>query len=59
MIGLDDMWDVAVDSDSAVCAPARALAVRLDVDPDLLWHCSGAWDRRRCLGSNRSTDGAD
>ena len=37
MIGLDDMWDVVVDSDSAVYAPARALAVRLDVDPDLLW----------------------
>jgi 1-acyl-sn-glycerol-3-phosphate acyltransferase len=37
MIGVDDMWDVVVDSDSALYAPARALAVRLDVDPDLLW----------------------
>ena len=56
MIGVDDVWDVVADSDSALYAPARALAVRLDVDPDLLWPCSGAWDRRCCLGRNRSTD---
>jgi 1-acyl-sn-glycerol-3-phosphate acyltransferase len=37
MIGVDDMWDVVVDSESVLYAPARALAVRLDVDPDLLW----------------------
>ena len=37
MIGVDDMWDVVADSDSALYAPARALAVRLDVDPELLW----------------------
>jgi 1-acyl-sn-glycerol-3-phosphate acyltransferase len=37
MIGVDDMWDVVIDADSALYAPARALAVRLDVDPDLLW----------------------
>ena len=37
MVGVDDMWDVVVDSDSALYAPARALAVRLDVDPDMLW----------------------
>jgi hypothetical protein len=37
MIGVDNMWNVVVDSDSALYAPARALALRLDVDPDLLW----------------------
>ncbi len=37
MIGADDMWDVVVDSDSALYAPARALARRLDVDPEMLW----------------------
>jgi 1-acyl-sn-glycerol-3-phosphate acyltransferase len=37
MIGVDDMWDVVADADSALYTPARALAARLDVDPDLLW----------------------
>jgi 1-acyl-sn-glycerol-3-phosphate acyltransferase len=37
MIGVDDMWDVVADSGDALYAPARALAARLDIDPDLLW----------------------
>jgi 1-acyl-sn-glycerol-3-phosphate acyltransferase len=37
MIGVDDMWDVVVDADDALYAPARALARRLDVDPELLF----------------------
>jgi hypothetical protein len=40
MVGVDDMWDV-VDSDSALCAPARALVMRLDVDPDMRWPLVG------------------
>jgi 1-acyl-sn-glycerol-3-phosphate acyltransferase len=37
MIGVDDMWDVVIDADDALYAPARALATRLDVDPELLF----------------------
>lgn len=37
MIGVDDMWDVVVDADDRLYAPARALAARLDIDPDLLF----------------------
>ena len=37
MIGVDDMWDVVVDADDALYAPARALARRLEVDPELLF----------------------
>ena len=37
MIGVDDMWDVVADSGDALYAPARALAARLDIDPELLW----------------------
>mgnify|MGYP001501884823 CR=1 FL=1 len=37
MIGVDDMWDVIADSGDALYAPARALAGRLDIDPELLW----------------------
>ncbi len=37
MIGVDDMWDVIVDADHPLYAPARAVAKRLDVSPDLLW----------------------
>jgi 1-acyl-sn-glycerol-3-phosphate acyltransferase len=37
MIGVDDMWDVVADADDPVYAPARALAARADVDPDLLF----------------------
>ena len=37
MIGVDDMWDVVADSGDALYAPARALAARLDIEPDLLW----------------------
>ncbi len=36
MIGVDDMWDVVVDADDALYAPARALAARIDVDPEML-----------------------
>ncbi len=36
-IGVDDMWDVVLDADHPLYAPARALAGRLGVDPDLLW----------------------
>lgn len=36
MIGVDDMWDVVLDADDALYAPARALATRLDVDPEML-----------------------
>jgi 1-acyl-sn-glycerol-3-phosphate acyltransferase len=36
MIGVDDMWDVVADADDAVFAPARALAARIDVDPEML-----------------------
>lgn len=36
MIGVDDMWEVVADADDAIYAPARALAARIDVDPDLL-----------------------
>ena len=37
MIGVDDMWDVVADADDAVYAPIRALASRVDVDPELLF----------------------
>jgi 1-acyl-sn-glycerol-3-phosphate acyltransferase len=37
MIGVDDMWDVVADADDALYAPARALAIRLDIDPEALW----------------------
>ena len=37
MIGVDDMWDVVTDADDALYAPARALAARLDIDPETLW----------------------
>lgn len=37
MIGVDDMWDVVVDADDRLMAPARALAARLDIEPDLLF----------------------
>ncbi len=37
MIGADDMWDVLADADDPVYAPARALAVRMDIDPELLF----------------------
>ena len=36
MIGVDDMWDVVADADDAIFAPARALASRIDVDPEML-----------------------
>ncbi len=36
MIGVDDMWDVVADSGDPIYAPARALAKRLEVDPELL-----------------------
>jgi 1-acyl-sn-glycerol-3-phosphate acyltransferase len=37
MIGVDDMWDVVADADDALYAPARALARRLEIDPELLF----------------------
>jgi 1-acyl-sn-glycerol-3-phosphate acyltransferase len=37
MIGVDDMWDVVADADDAIYAPARALAARMDVDPEILF----------------------
>lgn len=37
MIGVDDMWDVVADADHSLYGPARALAKRLDISPDLLW----------------------
>ncbi len=37
MIGVDEMWDVVVDADDALFAPVRALATRLDIDPELLF----------------------
>lgn len=37
MIGVDEMWDVIVDADDPLYAPVRALAARVDVDPELLW----------------------
>ena len=37
MIGVDDMWDVVADAGDPLYAPARALAARLDIDPDLLF----------------------
>jgi 1-acyl-sn-glycerol-3-phosphate acyltransferase len=37
MIGVDDMWDVVIDADDALYAPARALARRLDIDPEMLF----------------------
>ena len=37
MIGADEMWDVVADADDALYAPARALAKRLDVDPEMLF----------------------
>jgi 1-acyl-sn-glycerol-3-phosphate acyltransferase len=36
MVGADDMWDVVADADDAIYAPARALARRADIDPELL-----------------------
>jgi 1-acyl-sn-glycerol-3-phosphate acyltransferase len=36
MIGVDDMWDVVADADDTLYAPARALAARIDVDPEML-----------------------
>lgn len=37
MIGVDDMWDVMVDADDRLMAPARALAARLDIEPEQLF----------------------
>lgn len=37
MIGADEMWNVVVDADDALYAPARALARRLDIDPEMLF----------------------
>ena len=37
MIGVDDMWDVVADADDPIYAPARALAARVDIDPELLF----------------------
>jgi len=37
MIGVDDMWHVVADADDALYRPARALATRLDIDPEALW----------------------
>lgn len=37
MVGVDDMWDVLADADDPVYAPARALAARVDIDPELLF----------------------
>jgi len=37
MIGVDDMWDVVVDAGDPLYAPARALARRIDYDPDALF----------------------
>jgi hypothetical protein len=37
MVGVDDMWDVIADADDAIYAPARALARRASVDPELLF----------------------
>ena len=37
MIGVDDMWDIVADADDRLYAPARVLAERLDVDPELLF----------------------
>jgi 1-acyl-sn-glycerol-3-phosphate acyltransferase len=37
MIGVDDMWDVVADSGDPLYAPARALARRVGVDPELLF----------------------
>lgn len=37
MIGVDEMWDVVADADHALYAPARALAKRLDIDPEMLF----------------------
>ncbi len=36
MVGVDDMWDVVADADDAIYAPARELARRVDIDPELL-----------------------
>lgn len=36
MIGVDEMWDVVADADSPLYAPARVLARRLDIDPEML-----------------------
>jgi len=37
LVGVDHMWDVVLDADDGLYAPARALAARLDIDPELLW----------------------
>lgn len=37
MIGVDDMWDVVADADDPLFTPARALAERAGIDPDMLW----------------------
>jgi 1-acyl-sn-glycerol-3-phosphate acyltransferase len=37
MVGVDDMWDVIADADDAIYGPARALARRAGVDPELLF----------------------
>ena len=37
MIGVDDMWDVVVDNEDPLLRPVRALAERLDLDPELVW----------------------
>jgi 1-acyl-sn-glycerol-3-phosphate acyltransferase len=37
MIGVDDMWDVLVDADDDLMRPARALARRIDVDPEMVF----------------------
>ncbi|MFN8159813.1 MAG: lysophospholipid acyltransferase family protein [Solirubrobacterales bacterium] len=37
MIGVDDMWDVVADADDPLLAPARALARRVGVNPEMLF----------------------
>lgn len=37
MIGVDDMWDVVADAEDPLLRPVRALAERLDIDPELVW----------------------
>ncbi len=37
MVGVDDMWDVVIDADDDLMRPVRALAGRLDIDPEMVW----------------------
>jgi len=37
MVGVDDMWDVIADAGDPLYAPARALARRVGIDPDVLF----------------------